>query len=75
MMVETNQGHNSSYISMAVYRYNSTFALKSIITLSGISKHKSWEKCTDSYRATREMDPDYINNNYRLKAGVPHSLC
>ena len=28
MMVETNQGHNSSYISMAVYRYNSTFTAR-----------------------------------------------
>mgnify|MGYP001270538448 FL=1 len=73
MMVETNQGHNSSYISMAVYRYNSTFAARKYNNI-GEWYHNAYnmgEVHSDSYRATRrELDPDYINNNYRLKPGV-----
>ena len=58
---------------MAVYRYNSTFAARKYNN-DGEWYHNAYnmgEVHSDSYRATRrEMDPDYINNNYRLKPGV-----
>mgnify|MGYP001221086878 CR=1 FL=1 len=72
MMVESNQGHNSSHISIAAYRYNSTFAAR---------KYNNWGEWyhaghnfgrvdSDGYNTRRDFDPDYVQNNYRLKPGI-----
>ena len=70
MMVVSNQGHNSSYISIAVaYRYNSTFAARKYDNPSewyyGAYNHGRVD--SESYNYYRDNDPDYVQNNYRMK--------
>ena len=72
MMVCSNQGHSSSHISVAIYRYNSTFAARPYGNrgewyFGGYDAGVSGRCHSDSYENRRDLDPDYVNNNYRLK--------
>ena len=71
MMVVSNQGHNSSYISIAAYRYNSTFAARKYDNPGewyyGAYNHGRVD--SESYNYYRDNDPDYVQNNYRMKPG------
>tara|TARA_A100001388_G_scaffold51452_1_gene34749 strand:+ start:451 stop:2967 length:2517 start_codon:yes stop_codon:yes gene_type:complete len=71
MMVVSNQGHNSSYISIAAYRYNSTFASRKYDNPGewyyGGYNHGRVD--SESYNTYRDNDPDYVQNNYRMKPG------
>ena len=71
MMVVSNQGHNSSYISIAAYRYNSTFAARKYDNPGewyyGGYNHGRVD--SESYNYYRDNDPDYVQNNYRMKPG------
>ena len=71
MMVVSNQGHNSSYISIAAYRYNSTFASRKYDNPGewyyGAYNHGRVD--SESYNYYRDNDPDYVQNNYRMKPG------
>ena len=71
MMVVSNQGHNSSYISIAAYRYNSTFAARKYNNPGewyyGGYNHGRVD--SESYNYYRDNDPDYVQNNYRMKPG------
>ena len=70
MMVESNCC-SSSYISIAAYRYNSTFAARKYNNIGewyyGGYNHGRVE--SESYNYYRDNDPDYVQNNYRMKPG------
>lgn len=70
MMVESNCC-SSSYISIAAYRYNSTFAARKYNNdgewYYGGYNHGRVE--SESYNYYRDNDPDYVQNNYRMKPG------
>lgn len=72
MSVTSNQGHSSSYIQVAIYRYNSTFAARVSNNLGewfhgGYDNGVSGNCQNDSHNARRDQDPDRVDNNYRLK--------
>jgi hypothetical protein len=72
MMTCSNQGHNSSYISVAIYRYNSSFASRPYGNqgewyFGGYDAGVSGRCHSDSYENRRDLDPNRVNNNYRLK--------
>ena len=62
---------SSSYISVAAYRYNSTFASRKYNNIGewyyGGYNHGRVE--SESYNYYRDNDPDYVQNNYRMKPG------
>jgi len=70
MMAESNCC-SSSYISVAAYRYNSTFAARKYNNIGewyyGGYNHGRVE--SESYNYYRDNDPDYVQNNYRMKPG------
>ena len=70
MMAESNCC-SSSYISVAAYRYNSTFAARKYNNVGewyyGGYNHGRVD--SESYNYYRDNDPDYVQNNYRMKPG------
>ena len=72
MMVCSNQGNSSSYISVAIYKYNSSFASRPYGNsgewyFGGYDAGVSGRCHSDSYENRRDLDPQRVNNNYRLK--------
>jgi len=72
MSVTSNQGHSSSYIQVAIYRYDSTFAARAKNNL-GEWFHGAWDNgvsgncSSDGYNGRGDQDPNRIDANYRLK--------
>tara|TARA_B100000900_G_scaffold107167_3_gene89193 strand:- start:19613 stop:22123 length:2511 start_codon:yes stop_codon:yes gene_type:complete len=69
MMAESNCC-SSSYISVAAYRYNSTFASRKYNNDGEwyYGGYNHGEVHSESYNYYRDFDPDYVQNNYRMKA-------
>ena len=71
MMFQTNQGHNSSYISISAYRYNSTFAARKYNN-DGEWYYGAYNwgyVNSNSYPNAehRDHDMEYVASNYRMK--------
>jgi alpha-tubulin suppressor-like RCC1 family protein len=72
MSVTSNQGHSSSHIQVAIYRYDSTFAARAKNNLGqwfhgGFDNGVSGNCQNDSYNARGDQDPNRIDANFRLK--------
>ena len=71
MMFQTNQGHNSSYISISAYRYNSTFAARKYNNdgewYYGAYNWGYVNSSSYPNAEHRDHDMEYVASNYRMK--------